>query len=270
MRHEKPVAVMRSESAAKLREISGITQSDKELYLLANFAGKSIRKSNPEIAFAVISEAINVVAAANHNEPFAPEMAQIICESIAEEFGHLRPPEIKHALMKSLTGAIAGAPESTYGKIGLEWIGKSLRAYEEYRIAALKRVSDKMPKALPEYAGPSEIEVIEKLEQLARNTYAAACAGEEVLEVVLPEVLRYFQSIGYDLSDRRKIEIMKLAEKITVSGDAERLRTIFDLGDRAIERKQLEKSLPTRAKRKAMSIACRELMSEMKGRGIEL
>jgi hypothetical protein len=98
---------MRRESAAKLREISSITQSDKELYLLANFAGKSIRKSNPEIAFAVISEAINVVAAANHNEPFAPEMAQIICESIAEEFGHLRPPEIKHALMKSLTGAIA-------------------------------------------------------------------------------------------------------------------------------------------------------------------
>lgn len=220
--------------------------------------------------FPVISVALDEVCAMNHEATFAPEMRETVIDAIVAEFGHLRPAEIKHALTKSLTGAIPGAPESTYGKIGLEWIGKSLRAYNEYRFTALKRVRDKMPPLLPEYTGPGEEEIEQDFETMARAIYDAVCEGAEVTELALPEVLRYLQSKGYDLEPGRKRELYATALKIIEEDDRKRRQSLRDPGLKAVAKINADRSRPDRAKRRAMSIAARELMVEMKGKGVEL
>lgn len=218
--------------------------------------------------FPRVSAAINEACALEAVDPMPETVLAQVVDLVCESYGHLRLAEISHALKMSLVGSLEGAPEA-YGKIGLQWIGRTLKAYDEYRAAAMLRVREQLP-ALPAHEGPDRETVENEFGEFARRAYRDAVEGKELDEITLPEVYKFLQSLGHDIDNGRKRDLMKLATKVIETADAAQEISIDEYFARALAKSQNRDTKATRIRRKAMAIACRELIWEMKKKGVEL
>lgn len=251
---------------------------DLRVFAAANYTGPSIRRRQPGEQFAVMAEIIETIAAMNGLNPPVPEVMGLIIEAVIENYGHFRPEEIKLALTSALMGRIEGAPK-TFAKVNLEWIGGVLSAYEIARTNSIMRAKKRLPELPEKTADTAKAEVeADFWAHIVRiyNSHEIQDEDGRLLPQMFDDLDKWLRShdmTGACLSDKRKQEIWELAEDILLKRDArefEYTATKHDFFNAQMEKLSKLNRMVGRRIRLAKEICCRELIIEMKAKGIEL
>ena len=263
---------------APVKSATAQQRHDLTIFANANYTGPTLRKIPADYHQGILDSILIAVTAMNGLEPLPPQVMQLVTEAVVESFGHLRPEEIKFALVQSLLGKIPDAPR-TFQKINLEWIGGVLTAYEAHRDAAMARAKKILPeRSLPEPEKNPE-EINEYFGQLM-----AACVNESEIPIeakpILPEIFEELEKyIEANLQgilkmcDKRRIELYKVAGDIIKSKDERAAvyeATKKNFFNATLMRHSQDKTRNQRQLRLAKEMACRELLTHLHKYGIKI
>lgn len=191
----------------------------------------------------------------------------LFIDSIRENFGYLKPVEIRHALKAAAAGNLEGAPDF-YNRLGMDWIGGVLNAYRLQRAAALKFISDRLPaeEETEEERRQRRLKAEADFVEVVRGQYQVYKDDpSQVVDFLLPDIFDWLDK-GPENERFPKISIEKRFELL----EASKAPAPTDSISEAIIKMRNETSKEARAKRRAKAAACRLVFEMMDFGGIEV